>query len=57
MRPKHALWLFVAILWTAWFIVDPEARELIRSGSSDHSLEQSSTVLDAPRGHALTRHL
>ncbi len=50
MRPKHALWLFVAILWSAWFFVDPEARELIRTDSSHHSAEHSSTTVEAPRG-------
>jgi hypothetical protein len=26
MRPKHALWLAVAVIWSAWFVMDPEAR-------------------------------
>jgi hypothetical protein len=56
MRPKHALWLFVAILWSAWFFVDPEARELIGTDSSHHSAEHSSTTVQATRGRFLTQH-
>ena len=26
MRPKHALWLAAAVIWSAWFVMDPEAR-------------------------------
>jgi hypothetical protein len=26
MRPKHALWLAAALLWSAWYAIDPQAR-------------------------------
>jgi len=28
LRPKHALWLLVAVLGSAWYIADPQARPL-----------------------------
>ena len=26
MRPKHALWLAAALVWFAWYAIDPQAR-------------------------------
>ncbi|MFZ0788975.1 MAG: hypothetical protein WAM94_05060 [Chromatiaceae bacterium] len=26
MRPKHALWLAAALVWSAWYAIDPQAR-------------------------------
>jgi len=28
LRPKHALWLLVAVLGSVWYIADPQARPL-----------------------------
>lgn len=37
MRPKHALWLAVAVIWSAWFVIDPEARVAAPGASERNS--------------------
>jgi hypothetical protein len=46
MRPKHFLWILVAILWSAWYVLDPEAR---LAGSQVQAADRASdrTLLSA----------
>lgn len=39
MTPKHRLWLIAAVIWSAWYTMDPEARS--------HSVTIDSTSLDS----------